>query len=47
MLVIINMNCVDYNKHGLFICVDNIFCYISLVIKKVIAIFMLSLCILK
>ena len=34
MLVIINMNCVDYNKHGLFICVDNIFCYISLVIKK-------------
>ena len=30
------MHCVDYNKHGLFVCVDNIFCYINLVIKKLI-----------
>ena len=28
------MSCVDYNKHGLFVCVDNIFCYINLVTKK-------------
>ena len=30
----INMNCVDYNKHGLFVYLDDIFCYINLVIKK-------------
>ena len=28
------MNCVDYNKHGLFVYLDDIFCYINLVIKK-------------
>ena len=30
------MHCVDYNKHGLFVCVDNISCYVNLVIKKLI-----------
>ena len=30
------MHCVDYNKHGLLVCVDNISCYINLVIKKLI-----------
>ena len=28
------MSCVDYNKHGLFVYLDDIFCYINLVIKK-------------
>ena len=28
------MNCVDYNKHGLFVYLDDIFCYINLVIRK-------------
>ena len=31
------MHCVDFNKHGLFVCTDNIFCYINLLINKKIA----------
>ena len=31
------MHCVDCNKHGLFVCTDNIFCYINLLINKKIA----------
>ena len=30
-----NMHCVDYNKHDLFVCIDDIFCYINLLIKKI------------
>ena len=43
------MSCVDYKKHVLFVCIDNIFCYINLLTKKkkVIATFIFSLCILK
>ena len=29
------MHCLDYNKHGLFLCIDDIFCYINLLIKKI------------
>ena len=29
------MHCVDYNKHDLFVCIDDIFCYINLLIKKI------------
>ena len=31
------MHCVDFNKHGLFVCTENIFRYINLLINKKIA----------